>query len=106
MGSAMIHEQLLCGLDAQQPFIAGFRFPSQTILRADAADKGVTLDQVGREILAPGDRVASRNEHEDLLSDVTKTKTNEAKSAWMECKYSLLRRSCVLALTLIRRKMP
>ena len=53
----MIQEQLLRGLDAQQPFIARFGFSSQTILRADARDKGVALDQVRREVLASSNRI-------------------------------------------------
>ncbi len=55
----MIQEQLLCGLDAQKPFIAGFGFPSQTILRADKAYKTMTLYQIGRKVLTPGDRITS-----------------------------------------------
>ena len=84
MGSAMIQEQLLCGLDAQQSFIAGFGFASQTILRADATDIAITFRQIGREILTLGDRIASRNVHKDLLIDVTQPNKTRRKQVSLD----------------------
>ncbi len=82
MPSAVIQEQLLCGLDAKQIAVSRLCLASQTILRADARDKGVTLHQIGREVLAPCDRRASTQIYQNLLNEKEDTvKTSASHSS-------------------------